>query len=250
MHLVKISIVLLLALSISACESSPKVIESESSADESNAPIFQEAPIVDGAAATATPPAQEEHQVVVEEVMNTDRYSYLRVKENGQEFWIAIAKRDVKIGNTYFYKGGLLKKNFQSQEFNRLFETLYLVSDFRDQAGAAQVNTQVAPSTETPANITPAAGAIKIADLVANLSKYEGKLVKVTGKCVKINPMIMGRNWVHIQDGSGKNIDLTITTTENIQVGSVITLEGTLALNKDFGAGYKYDYIVESAVIK
>ena len=71
-----------------------------------------------------------------------------------------------------------------------------------------------------------------------------------TGKCVKVNPMIMGRNWIHLQDGSGDNLDLTITTTENIPVGHVITLEGTIALNKDFGAGYKYDIIMEEAVLQ
>lgn len=247
----KIFTVLLLALAISACNSKPKVIEAESAGGESDAPIFQDAPLVQGADAATTP--QQEHTVVVEEVMNTDRYSYLRVKENGEEFWVAISKRDVKVGGTYYYRGGLLKKNFQSQEFNRLFETIYLVSDFRDQtgnAGEAMVSTQSAAAVEPPTSVTPAAGAIKISDLVANLSKYDGKVVKVTGKCVKVNSMIMGRNWAHIQDGSGKNLDLTVTTTENIPLGAIVTVEGTLVLNKDFGAGYKYDYLMEGAVLK
>ncbi|MBL7808209.1 MAG: hypothetical protein JNN28_10355 [Saprospiraceae bacterium] len=60
----------------------------------------------------------------------------------------------------------------------------------------------------------------------------------------------MGRNWLHIQDGSGKNLDLTVTTTETVSLGSVVTLEGIWATNKDFGAGYKYDYILEAAVLK
>lgn len=246
----KIFTVFLLALVLSACNSKPKVIEAESAGDESNAPIFQEAPLVQGADAAAP---QEEHTVVVEEAMNTERYTYLRVKENGQEFWIAISKRDVKVGNTYHYRGGLLKKNFQSQEFNRLFETLYLVSDFRDHsgnAGESMVATPAAAAVEPPTNVTPAAGAIKISQLVANLSKYDGKVVKVTGKCVKVNPMIMGKNWAHIQDGSGKNLDLTVTTAENIPLGAIVTVEGTIRLNMDFGAGYKYDYLMEGAVLK
>ena len=77
-----------------------------------------------------------------------------------------------------------------------------------------------------------------------------GKVIKVTGKCIKLNRMIMGRNWVHLQDGSGNNFDLTVTTTENVELGSIVTLEGTIALNKDFGAGYKYNVILEGATLK
>ena len=61
--------------------------------------------------------------------------------------------------------------------------------------------------------------------------------------------MIMSRNWIHLQDGSMKDkaIDLTVTTTDNIALGSIVALEGVIALNKDFGAGYKYDIIMEEA---
>ena len=242
----------LLSLTIISCNSKPKVVEAESAAGQNNAPIFQEG-------TTTGSPSQEinttEHKVVVEEVLNTDKYTYLRVKENDQENWIAITKREVKKGSTCYYRGGLMKKNFLSKEFNRTFETLYLVGDFRDES---EVTNATPPGTippskdalESPKNVKMAPGAIKISDLVANLSKYDGKTVKVTGKCVKLNPMIMGRNWLHIQDGSGKKLDLTVTTTENIELGSIVTLEGKLALNKDFGAGYKYEYILESAVLK
>lgn len=249
------SFTIILALALFSCNSGPKVVEADDTASEESAPIFSDKPIVEGEnTAAATAAHQHTRTVVVQEVMNTDRYSYLRVTENDQEFWIAIAKREVKVGGTYYFNGGLLKKNFQSQEFNRMFETLYLVSDFRDSASGdgasgAMAGTQSAANVEPPTNVTPAAGAIKISELVGNLAKYEGKMVKVTGKCVKVNPMIMGRNWVHIQDGSGKNLDLTVTTTENIQLGALVTLEGTIALNKDFGAGYRYDYIMESAVV-
>lgn len=240
-----------------ACDSKPKVIEAEGSGDPNSAPIFQDPQHNHEASA---PAAQDmnaaEHKVNVAEVLNTDKYSYLRVKENAEEYWIAITKRPVKVGSTVYYRGGLMKKNFQSKEFNRVFETVYLVGDFREEGEdtAAQAGGGGIPAeTEAlapPKNVQRAPGAIKISDLVANVAKYDGKTVKITGKCVKVNPMIMGRNWLHIQDGSGKNIDLTVTTTEMVQLGSIVTLEGVVAVNKDFGAGYKYDYIVEAAVVK
>ncbi|MEI6408141.1 MAG: hypothetical protein WCR52_02050 [Bacteroidota bacterium] len=102
---------------------------------------------------------------------------------------------------------------------------------------------------EPPTNLTPAPGAIRISELVANLAKYKGKVVKVTGKVVKVNNHIMGKNWVHLQDGSGKKLDLTVTTADDVQLGSIITMEGTIAVDKDFTAGYRYDYIMEAATI-
>ena len=59
----------------------------------------------------------------------------------------------------------------------------------------------------------------------------------------------MGRNWVHFQDGSGEGLDLTVTTQTEIPLGSVLTVEGVIALNKDFGSGYRYDILMEGAEI-
>lgn len=243
----KLNIVLLLSLCIASCDSGPKVIESEPVAANSNAGTqeFQGGQIIE----------TDDHKVVAEETLHTEKYTYLRVNENGESYWIAIPKTAVEIGATYYYKGGLLKKNFPSREYNRVFETLYLVSGISKQPSGSAVDqalsqTQSEEAIAPPKDVKPAAGAVKIADIVGNLSKYEGKLVRVTGKCVKLNPMIMGRNWVHLQDGSANNFDLTITTMENVAVGDIVTLEGTISVNKDFGAGYKYNVIMEGATLK
>ncbi len=243
-----------------ACDSGPKVIEAESVSAESTpnntgSSAFKDVP-------TPKSSTTEVHKVVVEEILDTDKYSYLYVSENDDKFWIAVTKMPAEVGETLYYKGGLLKKNFYSKEHDRTFETVYLVSDIRKQptAGAGGSGSAVdqalnkiqgnALVDDTPINVSPAEGAIKLSELISNKEKYDGKTIMVTGKCVKINPNIMGRNWIHIQDNSGKDFDLTITTAENIPLGHVITLEGTIALNKDFGAGYRYDIIMEGAVIK
>jgi GW (Gly-Tryp) dipeptide domain len=252
----------ILFLGLISCNSSPEVVEADAAASGEGAPLFQDPGAGNLQGGVNTAPGQPnldvaEHKIVAEEVMNTDKYTYVRAKENGQEIWVATSKQEIKLGNTYVFKGGLLKHNFESKEFNRNFETLYLVSDFRaaDAASSmtaeqAHANVKSGSTVAPPTNVAAAAGAIKIADLVANLSKYNGKTVKVTGKVMKVNNMIMGRNWVHLQDGSGNNLDLTLTTTELAKVGETITLEGVLTVDKDFGAGYKYDYIVEGAVKK
>lgn len=239
---------LIFGLLIASCDSKPKVIESEPVSDGSGV-VFPQATEMAQDAAT-----EQQHKVVVDEALDTEKYTYLSVTENGEKFWIAIPNTEVEIGKTYYYIGGLLKKNFFSREYNRVFETLYLVSGISDQPGGPDQATSNMQGENAvlagPVNVEPAKGAIKISELVSNLKKYDGKVVKVTGKCVKVNPMIMGRNWVHIQDGSANNYDLTVTTDEVVQLGSIVTLEGTISLNKDFGAGYRYDVIMEGATLK
>jgi hypothetical protein len=238
-------------LLITACDSKPKVIE--------GVPITEAEPSTGFNSQTDLTAAQngslDEHHVMVEEVLNTERYSYLNVTEGGEKFWIAIPKKEIEVGKTYYYKGGLLKRNFESKEYNRIFETLYLVSDVIPHplnANHADVSESIKSeiSTHGPISVPSVTGAVKLSELFADPAKYSGKVVLVTGKCVKVNPMIMDRNWIHIQDGSGDDLDLTITTNENVSIDAVVSFEGVIALNKDFGAGYKYDVIMEQAVLK
>ncbi len=247
--------VLFFACALTACDSGPKVIEAESDMNVNTAPpsVFENVPAVQNTTSSS------EHKVVVEEVLDTEKYSYLNVSENGEKFWVAVPRMDIEVGGTYYYRGGLMKKNFHSREYDRVFETVYLVSDIRKQpigsgnGGSAvdeALNRIQGGSDKGPIKVKLAEGAIKLSELFSDMAKYEGKTVVVTGKVVKVNPMIMGRNWIHIQDGTGEELDLTVTTAENIPLGHVVTLEGTIALNKDFGAGYRYDIIMEGAVLR
>ncbi|MCB9312152.1 MAG: hypothetical protein H6568_05250 [Lewinellaceae bacterium] len=58
----------------------------------------------------------------------------------------------------------------------------------------------------------------------------------------------MNLNRIHLQDGTADNYDLTVTTDENIPLGAIVTVEVTIAQDKDFGAGYRHDLIMEEAV--
>ena len=92
---------------------------------------------------------------------------------------------------------------------------------------------------------------------VAELYKLKGKLDKknvvVSGKVVRVSAGIMGKNWVHIQDGSGDSKkgthDLVVTSQTVPVIGEIVTVKGTLYKNKDFGGGYKYEVIMEKAEI-
>jgi hypothetical protein len=88
-------------------------------------------------------------------------------------------------------------------------------------------------------------------NLFINKDKMAGKTVILTGKVVKFMPEIMNKNWIHLQDGtsfSGLN-DITITTLATVKVNEIATLKGTVVLNKDLGSGYKYEILIEDAVL-
>ena len=91
----------------------------------------------------------------------------------------------------------------------------------------------------------------KVEDVYAKKDKLSGKKVAVKGKVVKFNAGIMGKNWVHVQDGSGKQgtNDITATTSQSASVGETVLITGILAVNKDFGGGYKYEVIIEEATV-
>jgi hypothetical protein len=94
-------------------------------------------------------------------------------------------------------------------------------------------------------------GAATIAEIFGNKATLAGKQVTVRGKVVKVNTGIMGKNWLHLQDGSGSQTsgdhDLTVTTSEETAVGDVVTMRGPLSVDRDFGAGYAYPVILEDA---
>lgn len=80
-----------------------------------------------------------------------------------------------------------------------------------------------------------------------------GKAVSIQGKVVKVNNGIMGRNFVHVQDGSGDaaagSNNLIVTSKDTAQVGQQVAVSGKVTLNRDFGAGYLYPLLLEEASI-
>lgn len=95
-------------------------------------------------------------------------------------------------------------------------------------------------------------GLLTIAEILKDRESLAGKTISFKGEVTKYNPAIMGRNWVHIQDGTDYSgeYDLTITTSDVVSVGDQVVFMGILALDRDFGYGYKYSTIVEGAVLK
>lgn len=199
-----------------------------------------------------TPSELGQGHVKVLEVLNASRYDYLRVSEsNGKEYWLAARSGDYTVGAEYHYHDGLYKTNYHSTEFDRTFDEIYLVSGIHPVDGAENTSLSAnhPPVPTQSAQVERPAESMTIAEVVRKAEELNGQEVQVTGKVIKVNPHIMNRNWIHLQDGSMDSFDFVVTTTEDIPAEHTVTLKGTLHTNRDFGAGYTYDIILENASV-
>ncbi len=121
-------------------------------------------------------------------------------------------------------------------------------------AGSSGSMGAMAPQAEIKTAKASGDNAYTVAEIFAKKDTLNGKSIRIHGKVVKYSPNIMGRNWIHIQDGTGdamKNThDLVVTTTDRLDGKEEITIEGTVIADKDFGAGYRYVVIIEEAKIQ
>ena len=90
-----------------------------------------------------------------------------------------------------------------------------------------------------------------IADLRAQRAKLVGQAVAVRGRVVKVNHDILNNNWLHLRDASTENdkTELVVTTHGDAQRGELVRVRGTVAIDRDMGAGFRYDVLLEDAMV-
>ena len=103
-------------------------------------------------------------------------------------------------------------------------------------------------------NATAADAAVKtVAAVYKDKAALTGKTISATGKVVKVNNGIMGRNFVHVQDGTGDakagTNNLVVTSKQTAAVGDKVTISGVVVVNRDFGSGYSYPLLIEEATV-
>ena len=228
-------------------------------------------------AACANPGGADENTVMVKEVIEVEHYTYLLVEGKKKEFWMAAPAMVANPGERYSYQGGMEMTDFYSQELDRTFEKVLFVDALFPAGG--QTGTGMAhgmPGTghampgmghgmgteaqeSTPGSRTDmekmqvtvehGEGVTPVGDIFADPGKLEGKKIRVTGVVTKFSPAIMNRNWIHLQDGteSAEKFDMLVTSPEHFEGGELVTLEGVIATDLDFGYGYTYEVLLEKA---
>ena len=232
-----------------------------------------------GSPAANVPDVIDGHVV---ETMDAGRYTYILVQTATEKIWVAGPTTEIKIGDKVILPAGMFMKNFKSETLDRTFEKIYFVPSLGGQTtGSVDPNemmrrshegrdvmsgqkdadndgsgistgggTTVVPR-EDVGDFVKAPGGLTVAEVYSRKSELAGKIVKVRGVVVKFTPAIMRTNWLHLQDGTGLDgfHDLTVTTNATVNVGDLITIQGVLAADKDFGAGYRYEVIIEQGVL-
>lgn len=202
------------------------------------------------------------HKITVKETIPGDKYLYLKVVEGDTEYWAATGKADIRAGETYFYNEALIQNDFKSKELDRVFDTIYLITQLvpESHGSSLQPVEEIAEPPEEALksgskkgfHSSPLAGKatpLTIAELLKDPGAYEGKVVELTGTCSKINEGILGRNWLHLKDGTADSEDLVMTSNDAVDPGTEITIRAIVNLNRDFGAGYSYAVLLEDGKI-
>ncbi|MGC9352724.1 MAG: hypothetical protein ACP5D9_02735 [Mariniphaga sp.] len=200
----------------------------------------------------------------VSEVIQANSYTYLKVKENAGERWVAVTKQDISAGDVFYYDEALQMTNFHSKDLDRTFDVIYFVNQISKNPisqnpmsgmqgmGGMTGNPhsgKVEPGQNSNIQMEKTDGEMTIAEVFGNRQEYSGKEIEIRGIVVKVNKQIMGKNWIHIQDGTNSEgkFDLTITSQALVDINDEVTFKGKITLEKDFGSGYFYDVIMEDA---
>jgi hypothetical protein len=190
----------------------------------------------------------------VVETMNAATYTYVLIDTGSGKTWAAAPQFIVKVGDKIVVADGMPMKQYQSKTLNRTFDVVYFSGDVRVNgqpaaATPARAATSAAPALPDLTNIKRAEGGQTVAEVFAGKEKLAGQPIAVRARVVKYNAQILGKNWLHVRDGSGAEgtNDLTVTTSATVKVGDLVLVTGKLATNRDFGSGYSYAVIVEDA---
>ncbi len=194
------------------------------------------------------------------EVLDVDGYTYLRLKTRDGEAWAAVTTAPVKKGAQVSITEPAVMQNFESKTLKRRFDRIVfgqLAAPGAPPTGphAAMPAMPAAPPA-APIRVAKATGADAktVAEVVKGKAGLKDKAVLVRGQVVKVNLAIMGKNWLHLRDGSGSasdgSNDVIVTTKDSAAVGDVVSARGTVRTDVTVGPGYAYEVLIEDAALR
>jgi hypothetical protein len=196
----------------------------------------------------------------VMEHLKASPYVYLRIKTPKGDVWAAVPEAAIETGAEVTVFNPMLMSNFESTTLKRTFAEVYFGT--LTPAGAAEAGGGGDPHAGVQSAAAVEIGVVEkasggdartVEEVWAQKSSLAGKTVVIRGVVVKYNEGVMGKNWIHLQDGSGTagqgTNDITVTSLDGAAKGETVTITGTVRINKDFGAGYRYAVMVEEATV-
>ena len=231
----------------------------------------------------ATPPKSAVTGEVME-VINVANFTYLRLKTGNGETWAAVVQTQIQQGVTVTIENAIVMSNFESKALKRTFPSI-IFGSLSGSTATPSTAMQASPAVSPSANSTPGASGSKlmgmssplmpkkiesaadvhvkkasgkdahtVAEVMTKGAELKDKTVVVRGKVVKYNAGIMGKNWIHLRDGTGsvekETNDILVTSANPANLGDIITAKGVVHTDKDFGAGYSYKVLIEDATLQ
>jgi len=213
--------------------------------------------------ATAATPQNGTLSGEVLEARSVEGYTYLRLRTATGETWAAVPTTTVRTGERVTLADPMVMENFESKSLKRKFDRIVFATVAGNEAApAAAKAVPAAPSKAAAPAPAPVARVAKaseadaktVAEVSTSKAALKDRSVTVRGQVVKVNSGILGKNWLHLQDGTGKaadgSDDLIVTTTDAAAVGDVVTISGTVRTDVNVGSGYAYAVLVENASVR
>ena len=225
------------------------------------------------------------------ESKDVTNYTYLLLEDKTGKVWAAIPKTPVKTGDEIAISDIAVMKDFHSKTLEKTFDLILFAvlsegCPFKESGGEivsempsgmmpgkmppAMMSQAATPHGAMPAmgdsskkskaipkdiNVSKAVGedAYTIEEIYSKKEELSQKTIIVRAIVVKFMPQIMGKNWIHLQDGTGSaekgNHDIAVSTLETVKTGEEVIVKGTLGINKDFGMSCAFSTLIEEASI-
>ena len=193
------------------------------------------------------------------ERIDADRYSYLRLSVESGETWAAVLQADVQVGDEVTIPNPMPMDGFESKTLNRKFERIMfgVLAESEDTQrmimDAHSAVTEAVDIGSIRVDKASGPGGRTILEIFAEKNDLKDRKVAVRGKVTKVNANILGKTWIHIQDGTGdsqsKTNDLVVTSQDSPAVGDTILVEGVLRTDKNYGMGYVFPVVIEDAKV-
>lgn len=210
-------------------------------------------------AALPSPAPTNTLQGEVLEAKDVDPYTYLRLRTSNGDVWAAVPQAPVRPGSKVTIFGPAEMRDFESRGLGRKFDSIYfgvLGVEAKDGAAPATATATGAANQPVTEPVPKAEGrdAKTVAEVVAGRAALQDKPVTIRARVHHVNQNVMGKNWVHLRDGTGtpaeENYDLLVTSAESPEVGKVVIARGIVRTDVDLGVGHAFKVLVEGASFK
>lgn len=194
------------------------------------------------------------------EVQRASSYTYLRLKTADGEVWAAVSSAGVEKGQRVTLDDAMTMENFESRALKRKFDRIVFGTLRAGKApqgpppghGAATA-AKAAPPLAKVAKATTA-DARTVAEVVKGKAALKDRNVTIRAQVVKVSTGVLGKNWLHLQDGTGTAADgtndIVVTTKDAPAVGDIVHASGKVRADVDIGSGYRYAVLLEDANIR